>query len=87
MLRIAASAGLDTVRLKEDMKAPENDAIIERNKALGESIGVRATPGVVVGDEVRYGATSSKALIQMIARARSMNGRGGQDDESSKRFL
>ncbi len=71
ILRIAASVGLDIDRLKEDMKAPEIDAIIERNNALAESIGISGTPGLVIGDQVRVGLASPKTLKEMIARARS----------------
>ncbi len=71
MLRIAASAGLDIDRLKEDMKDPAIDATIERNNALAESIGIHGTPGLVVGHEVRVGLPSLRVLKEMIARARS----------------
>ena len=70
-VRIAASVGLDTDRLKEDMKAPEIDAIIERNLALAESLGIRSTPALVVGKEMRIGPTSFNALKQLVAQARS----------------
>ena len=71
MLRIAASAGLDIDRLKEDMKNPAIDAIIERNNALAESLGISGTPGLVVGHEVRVGLPGLRVLKEMIARARS----------------
>ncbi len=70
-MRIATSVGLDTDRLKEDMKAPGIDAIIERNVALGGSLGIRATPALVVGKEMRIGPTSFNALKQLVAQARS----------------
>ena len=71
VLRIAASAGLDIDRLKEDMQAPEIEAIIERNNALAESLGIGGTPGLVVGHEVRVGLPSLRVFKEMIARARS----------------
>ena len=70
-MRIAASVGLDTDRLKEDMKAPEIDAMIQRNLALAASLEIRGTPALVVGKEMRIGPTSFNALKQLVAQARS----------------
>jgi len=70
VMKVAASAGLDTKRLKDDMNAPEVGAIIKRNYALAEALGIDGTPGLIVGDNLTLGAIDLDALRAMIAAAR-----------------
>lgn len=52
----AKEVGLDVDKLKADMKAPEVEEIIKKNRVLADAMGVEATPYVFVGDEVIPGA-------------------------------
>ena len=48
--RVAKDVGLDVERLFEDMEDEAIDAMLQRNVALAEAIGVRGTPAFVFGD-------------------------------------
>lgn len=52
----AKEVGLDIDKLKADMKAPEVEEIIKKNRTLADAMGVEATPYVFIGDEVIAGA-------------------------------
>lgn len=69
-LKIAASVGLDTTRLKADMSTGEGDAAINRNKQLGAALGITVTPTFVIGDEVLTGETHLSDFRHAIADAR-----------------
>ncbi|MFO0730999.1 MAG: DsbA family protein [Nitrospiraceae bacterium] len=49
---IAKEVGLDTNRLDADMRNPEWQQVIERNRALARSLGINGTPGFIVGTEL-----------------------------------
>ena len=70
ILKIAAKVGLNTKRLAIDMKNPELDNIIERNRALANELGISGTPAFVVGKELVTGAVELEALREAVARAR-----------------
>lgn len=70
ILRIARSVGLDTDKLKEDMKAPEIEAALKANRGLAEALSIRGTPAFVIGDEVFPGAMDLNAFKQAVAAAR-----------------
>ncbi len=70
-MRIAQSAGLDIERLQADMESPHGKAMIDKNLALAEALGIRGTPGMVVGEEVVRGAVGSKKLSRLLERARA----------------
>ena len=69
-LSIAGDFGLDVERLKADMNSPEIDRILAHNNALAEQLGIRGTPGFVIGDQIIPGAIDIKTLRQLIAEAR-----------------
>lgn len=70
VLKLAASLGLDTARLKQDMRSPRIQAIIERNRALARSLGIRGTPAFIVGERIFPGALTPRQLARMIEQAR-----------------
>ncbi len=70
IFRIAESVGLDVERLKSDMEAPRIKEMYERNIELGKAIGIRGTPGLVIGSVVILGAVGKKKLNQLIEQAR-----------------
>jgi protein-disulfide isomerase len=70
ILQVAATAGLDTERLKSDMQAGEIDDIIKRNYDLAQALDIHGTPGFVIGGEVVPGAIDIATMKQKIAAAR-----------------
>ncbi len=70
LLRVAASVGLDTARLKEDMKSPDIEAAIKRNHALARALFIRGTPAFIIGDRLFPGALTESILQDMVKTAR-----------------
>jgi len=71
VLDVATDLGFDRERLRADMYATEISAVLDRNRALAEDIGIRGTPGFVIGDKLVPGALDLQTLKRLIARARS----------------
>jgi protein-disulfide isomerase len=69
-LAAAAKTGLDVVRLKKDMKAPEIADAIEKNFKLAQALGINGTPGFVIGDQIFPGAVGLVALKAAVEQAR-----------------
>ena len=70
ILSVARSVGLDVVRLTRDMEEPALDALIERNAALANALGIGGTPAFVIGDRVIGGALPLDHFRAAIADAR-----------------
>lgn len=70
VLKVAKDCGLDMTRLKSDMNSAETGNVIRRDYALGDALGVDATPGLVVGDRVTMGAMDIDGLRKLVAAAR-----------------
>lgn len=70
ILKLASSVGLDTERLKKDMESPEVQQAIGANLALAEELGIRGTPGFVVGDRIVPGAIKLDDMKKLVAEAR-----------------
>jgi protein-disulfide isomerase len=68
--KVAATAGLDVDRLKQDMKSPDIDKELKSTLELGTTLDLEGTPAFIVGDTIVPGAVSSDALKQLIATAR-----------------
>jgi protein-disulfide isomerase len=66
----AAQLGLDVVRLKDDMAAPEVDQELQQNYNLAESLGINGTPAFIIGDTLIPGALKLDDLKAHIAKAR-----------------
>ena len=69
-LGIAGDLGYDVDRLREDLDSPEISRILGHNNALAEQLGIRGTPGFVIGDQVIGGAIDMETLLELIAQAR-----------------
>ena len=67
----AEGVGLDVKRLREDMRAKEIDDMLIANRRLASMLGIRGTPGFVIGDNVIRGAIDGDALAEAIADARA----------------
>ncbi|UVT19919.1 MAG: DsbA family protein [Nitrospira sp.] len=69
ILKIAIRVGLDAKRLEADMADPKWQAVIEKNRALANELGISGTPGFIVGTELVPGALDLNGLKELIARA------------------
>ncbi|MBF0306262.1 MAG: DsbA family protein [Alphaproteobacteria bacterium] len=72
VLSIAAAAGLDVPALvaELDRHGAAIDAVIASNMALAKALGIRGTPGFVIGGQVLRGAQGYEALKQAVADER-----------------
>lgn len=66
----ATKLGLDIVRLKDDMAAPEVDQELQQNYNLAESLGINGTPAFIIGQTLVPGAIKLEDLKAHIAKAR-----------------
>lgn len=72
-LKVAAKVGLNMDQLKKDVSSPETDAVIEKNLALGNAMGIEGTPAFFVGDQSIPGAPEDlrKILTGAIEQVRA----------------
>jgi protein-disulfide isomerase len=70
-LAAAKEQGLDLTRLESDAASDEVAATLSENSKLATAMGIRGTPGYVVGHNVVVGAIGLAALKQRIADARA----------------
>jgi len=70
IMETAAGLGLDMDRLRADMESEAVTAIIARNRALAEQLGVRGTPAFLVRNAIEPGAVGYDALVALVAGAR-----------------
>lgn len=68
ILATATEVGLDAKRLEADMRNPEWDRVIEKNRLLARDLGISGTPGFIVGTELVPGALDLQGLKDLIAR-------------------
>lgn len=69
ILKIAVGVGLDAKRLEADMANPQWQAVIEKNRALAQDLGISGTPGFIVGNELVPGMLDLNGLKELIVRA------------------
>jgi protein-disulfide isomerase len=69
-LAAAEAQGFDMARLARDIASDDVAGTLAENMKLAESIGVRGTPGYVIGSAVIPGAVGAAALQSQIATAR-----------------
>ncbi len=70
IMKIATAVGIDTTRLKKDMRAPRIQTQIAKNRTLARSLSIRGTPAFIVGKQIFPGALTSAQLAHMIQAAR-----------------
>lgn len=70
ILKLATSVGLDTDRLKKDMDSAEIQQALGANLALAEQLGIRGTPGFVIGNSIVPGAIKLDDMRKLVAEAR-----------------
>ncbi len=73
LLEIAKSNGIDSAKLKAEMAKPEITAMLDTNRRIAGELGIRGTPGLVIGNEVIGGAASLEELQELVAKARAAN--------------
>ncbi|MDK9722285.1 MAG: DsbA family protein [Rhodospirillales bacterium] len=71
VMAMAKDVGLDADRLKKDMSAPDITKLLQANMELAETLGIRGTPGFVMGDRIVPGAVPEASLRQWLADART----------------
>ncbi|PZX18541.1 protein-disulfide isomerase [Palleronia aestuarii] len=67
---LAEDEGLDAEAVMAGMDAPEIEASIAANHALGQSLGVNGTPSFVVGDRMLRGYVPLEGMREIVEDAR-----------------
>ncbi len=70
-LAAARDEGLDMARLAQDMTSEEVGATLAESAKLASALGIKGTPGYVIGNSVVFGAVGATALRARIGAARS----------------
>jgi len=71
ILAIAKKVGFDTAKFEAEMNNPAIDAQLQKNLALGQSIGVSGTPAFVIGGKFIRGAVGLSVFRDEISKARA----------------
>jgi len=66
-LDIAVESGVDTQKLKQCVAQDATLDSIQQNRDLGEKIGIRATPTIMVGSSVFSGGVSYERIKNLVA--------------------
>ena len=66
VMQIAARAGLDTARLKRDLKDPEIDKILRRNYDLARALKLTGTPSFLIGDTLLRGGRDADTMLSIV---------------------
>lgn len=70
VIAIARKVGIDTKLLLENVKSLEISKVIDENLSLAKSLGINATPTMIVGDHLIPGLISYDELLTLIAKER-----------------
>jgi len=70
VMALARKVGIDTERLRRDMKAPEIEAAIRKNFALADALHLSGTPSFLIGNTLLRGARDLDTMRALVARAR-----------------
>lgn len=70
VFKIAEAVKIDVKRLRRDMEDPAIDKEIEANRDLARKLGIRGTPGFIVGDQLIPGAIDAETFAKLFADAR-----------------
>ncbi len=72
VMAIAKAVGLDIEKLKTDMKSAAVTALIKKNHALAQTLGITGTPAFVIGNELVPGAVPADEITQHVSSARAL---------------
>lgn len=70
LMEIAKKVGINADKLKKEMDKPDVTVILDKNRELGEALGVRGTPAMVIGDTLLPGALPYEDIKSAIENAR-----------------
>ncbi len=70
LAELAVRAGIDADRMLKDMSSPDIAAHIRRNEALAVLLGIRGTPGFLIGRFLVPGAISYAEMRQLVQESR-----------------
>ena len=71
IMKIAKSVGINTAQLKKDMSDAAIRTYLEDTTKLAQKLGIKGTPGFIIGDRVVPGAASLKRLKTLIQTERN----------------
>lgn len=71
IIAMAQSVGLDTAKLRRDMRSAETDAVLRNNYALADKLKLNGTPSFVIGDTLLRGGRDLESLRAIVAEARA----------------
>lgn len=71
IMAAAKKVGINTDKLKTEMASNDITAQLDKNRELGESLGIRGTPALIVDDQLVPGAMPYDDLKKMIEQIRS----------------
>lgn len=70
VLEVAEDVGIDVKKLKVDMEDPKITKMLDKNRALGESLGARGTPTFIIGGKLYPGALPVDQMKEIISNIR-----------------
>ena len=68
--KIAEKQGIDTTRLREEMRSLEVDKMLSKNHELARILEIRGTPAFVIGDKIVPGAIDLPSIKNIISEIR-----------------
>ena len=71
VMSIAADVGLNVDRLREDMKDAKIETYLDETLQLANSLGIRGTPALIIGNTLVRGAIDGSSMKQIIAKTRA----------------
>lgn len=80
---LAKDIGLDMTRFETDRASPAVQAEIRASHDLGRKLGIRGTPGFVIGTRVYPGAMPLELMKQAVDEARTQQKAGPSDQQET----
>lgn len=71
IMAIATGVGLDPVKLEQDMKAREIDALLSRNLQLADALTLNGTPSFIIGNTLIRGGRPYDGMMDLIRKERN----------------
>jgi protein-disulfide isomerase len=71
VMSIAADVGLNVDRLREDMKDAKIETYLDETLQLANSLGIRGTPALIIGNTLVRGAIDGSSMKRIIAKTRA----------------
>ena len=71
LLSAAKKAGIDEDKLKAEMAKTDITAELDKNRAIGQDVGIHGTPALLIGDRMVSGAMSYEDLKKAVDEARN----------------